>query len=82
MTLRRTVRIEPRSAVYRFLLAEQFDVMGFIDEATENYRRAGYLDDYEQDYVRRVHIRAGLITSAEVAQIFELGDEQKRTPEH
>ena len=73
---RRAILIEPRNPAYRFLLAEQLALMGFEEYAQEQYRVAGRLDQYDQDYVQRVRSRFG----ADLRGENDLGDEGRRGP--
>ncbi|MBD3293572.1 MAG: tetratricopeptide repeat protein [Armatimonadia bacterium] len=63
--LRRTCRIAPDNRAYRYLLGELLVLMGELEAGSAELRRAGKLDYYDQDYVRRVKRRSGQLREDE-----------------
>ena len=52
--LQRAVDLDPRNASYHALLADTYFQLGFEREALLQYRQAGQLDTYDNDFVERV----------------------------
>ena len=58
--LRRAYLISPDTGVYLHLIGELLLLSGDHESALEAYQRAGQLDEYDRDWVRRWHLRSGL----------------------
>ncbi|MFW6437855.1 MAG: hypothetical protein ACOCZ7_02470, partial [Armatimonadota bacterium] len=55
----------PDNRAYRYLLGELLMLMGELEAGSMELRRAGRLDHYDQDYVRRVKRRSGQLREDE-----------------
>ncbi|MGD9495757.1 MAG: tetratricopeptide repeat protein, partial [Armatimonadota bacterium] len=63
--LSRTVRIAPENRAYRYLFGELLVLSGDLEGGNEQLRRAGHLDDYDRDFVRRIKQRSGQLRDGE-----------------
>jgi len=57
----RAIRIQPNNASYHCLLADAYAELGYALRAALHYERAGDLDPYDKEYVRRMRLRNGLV---------------------
>lgn len=63
--IRRTCRIAPDNRAYRYMLGELLVLEGDLEGGSDHLRRAGRLDAYDRDYVRRIKHRSGQLEEDE-----------------